>query len=183
MKDKKMFGEFILAIGEMFDKDISDVLRQLYWKALEPFTDKQCEKAFNTVILSSRFMPKPVDIIEAIRGNNTDRATSAWIDVLKTVRRVGTWESVKFADPVIHSVIESMGGWIRLGQTPETEIKWKQKEFERLYQVIQEREGTHPDHLPGVFEMENSAQGYVEHIPEPVLIGTQKEVKKIEVKP
>jgi hypothetical protein len=31
--------------------------------------------------------------------------------------------------------------------------------------------------------MENSAQGYVEHIPEPVLIGTQKEVKKIEVKP
>lgn len=183
MKNKKMFSQFIVTICEMFDKEISELLTAMYWKTLEPFTDKQCEKAFNTVILSSRFMPKPVDIIEAIRGNNTDRATSAWLDVLETVKKTGTYQSVKFSDPVIHSVIESMGGWIRLGQTPETEIKWKQKEFERLYQVIQEREGTHPDHLPGVFEMENSAQGYVEHIPEPVLIGTQKEVKKIEVKP
>lgn len=175
MKNQKLFKKFMAAIGELFDKEVTGVLSDVYWKALEPYTDQQCESAFNRVILSSRFMPKPVDIIEAIRGNNTDRATSAWIDVLKTVRRVGTWESVKFADPVIHACIEHMGGWTELGNMKIDDEKWKQKEFEKLYPIMEAR-GKFPEHLPGKFEIENSANGYLTG--ELVMIGFEEEKLK-----
>jgi hypothetical protein len=178
MKDKKMFGEFILAIGEMFDKDISDVLRQLYWKALEPFTDEQCKKAFNDVILSSRFFPKPIDIIEKIKGTQSNRATEAWIQTLTAIRRIGTYRSVKFSDPVIHAVIEFMSGWPEMGNILVDDEKWKQKEFERLYPIMEAR-GRCPEYLPGRIEVKNSAHGFLDHIPQPVAIGFE-DVKRIE---
>ena len=44
------------------------------------------------------------------------------------------------------------------------EVKWKQKEFERLYEVISgSRDGKHPEYLPGTFEMENFRNGYGEN--------------------
>lgn len=173
-----MFGEFILAIGEMFDKEISDVLRQLYWNSLEPFTDEQCKKAFNEIILSSRFFPKPVDIIEAIRGTQGNRATEAWIQTLNAIRRIGTYQSVKFDDPVIHAVIEHMGGWPEMGNMLVDEEKWKQKEFERLYPIMEAR-GNLPDYLPGREEISNTSKGYIEHITPPIMIGG-KECLRIE---
>lgn len=178
MKNKESFAKFILAIGEMFDKDISPILKDIYWKALEQFTDKQCMRAFNEVILSSRFFPKPVDIIEAIRGTQGNRATVAWTKTLDAVRRVGNYQSVQFDDPVIHSVIEVMGGWIQLGMMLIDDEKWKQKEFEKLYPVMEVR-GNHPEQLVGIVERDNSANGHLDHIPKVVQIGKFKEIKQI----
>ena len=177
MKNKKTFANFILAIGEMFDKDISQALRDIYWKALEPFSDAQCAKAFNAIILSSRFFPKPVDVIEAIRGTGETRAITAWGQVLKAIQAQGAYQSVKFSDPVIHSVVEFMEGWPKLCGTLTDELKWKQKEFERLYKTMEGR-GEHAEYLPGIMEIDNGAQGY--ETEGPVLIGFER--KQIETK-
>lgn len=177
MKNNKMFRQFMATIGELFEKEVTGILSDVYWRALEPYTDEQCEKAFNSVILSSRFMPKPVDIIEAIRGTQGDRATKAWIEVIRTIRRVGTYESVKFKDPVIHAVIEQMGGWPEMGNMLIDDEKWKQKEFEKLYPIMEAR-GRCPEYLPGMIEVENSARGFLDHIPQPVAIGFE-DVKMI----
>jgi len=176
MKDRKSFGKFMVVIGEMFDRETSDVLTELYWKALEPFTDEQCEKAFNQVVLSSRFFPKPVDIIESIRGTGGNRATEAWIKTLNAIRRVGTYQSVKFDDPVIHAVIEVMGGWDTMGSMLIDDEKWKQREFEKLYPIMEAR-GNCPQYLPGRVEISNAAKGYNSETP--ILIGF-KEAKQIE---
>ena len=41
MKNEKMFKEWMSLFGEMFDKEISDLLKTAYWKVFEPFSDEQ----------------------------------------------------------------------------------------------------------------------------------------------
>jgi hypothetical protein len=158
VNDKIKFKELLTVLCEIHDKKLSQTLADIYWESLSPFTDEQCEKAFKELILTNKFFPKPADFIEMLRGNKADRATEAWILVLNTVKRVGNYESVRFADPVIHSVLQVMGGWDHLAATMTIdEEKWKQKEFERLYQVMEKR-GNHPKYLPGTCEMQNGTQ-------------------------
>jgi len=180
MRDESKFKEYLTALCEIHDKQISPLLASLYWKVLEPFTDEECEKAFKALIYKSRFFPKPVEFVEIIKGTSSDQATSAWLEVLATVKRVGQYQSVMFSDPLIHSVIESMGGWVRLagGMKTDEEI-WKQKEFERLYNVLSKNpRDKMPSYLPGLCEIQNTANGY-DVRDEIVKIGNDKEVSKI----
>lgn len=159
MKDQVKFKEYIAALCELHNKSMSALLIDLYWKVLEPFTDDQCESAFKELIYSSRFFPKPIDFIETINGKQNNKATAAWIEVIDSIKRIGNYQSVKFSDTVIHSVIQAMGGWPGLCVMETDEVKWKQREFERLYEVISAQHGTHPDYLPGTHEMENFSKG------------------------
>jgi len=160
MKDEIKFKEYLAMLCELHDRTISKLLTDLYWKVLEPFDDEQCEAAFKELIYSSKFFPKPADFIEVLRGKRENHATEAWLEVIGVIAGIGNYQSVKFADPVIHSVINAMGGWPQLCMMEISEQKWKQKEFERLYEVISAREGNHPTYLPGTHEQENYKTGF-----------------------
>lgn len=163
MKNEIKFKEYMTMLCEVHDKILSDLMKDLYWKVLNSYSDEQCEDAFKKLIYESRFFPKPADFLEVLRGRKEDIATAAWLDVLGAVKKIGNYQSVKFADPVIHSVIQALGGWPQLCMMENSEVKWKQREFERLYEVIAARDGNHPEYLPGTFEMENFRNGYGEN--------------------
>jgi len=156
MKNEIKFKEYMTMLCELHDKILSDMMKDLYWKVLEPFNDEQCEDAFKELIYSTRFFPKPVDLIEILQGKKQDQATLAWLDVLGAVKAVGNYKSVKFSNPAIHSVINAMGGWPQLCMMESKDEKWKQKEFERLYEVMTLRGGKHPAYLPGTHENSNT---------------------------
>jgi hypothetical protein len=158
MTDEVKFKEYMTLLCELHDKILSDMMKDLYWKILEPFTNEQCEAAFKELIYSSRFFPKPADFKDILCGKIKNIATEKWIDVLSAVSRIGNYKSVKFSDSVIHSVINAMGGWPQLCTMTNDEVKWKEKEFERLYEVLSERGGKHPDYLPGSFETANTPE-------------------------
>lgn len=177
MKDQVKFKKYMATLCELHDRTLSKLLTDLYWKVLDPFTDQQCEAAFKEIIYSSRFFPKPADFIEVLQGSKKTRATEAWLEALETLKRIGNYESVKFADSVIHSVIMAMGGWPEFCMMGNNEVKWKQKEFERLYEVISgSRDGKHPDYLPGTSELQNAAGG---HDVEKNIVCVGFDVKKI----
>lgn len=160
MRNETKFKEYMATLCELHDRTLSKLLTDLYWKVLEPYTDEQCEEVFKELIYSNKFFPKPADIIEVIHGTKRNRATDAWLEVLESVKRIGNYQSVKFADIIIHSVVQAMGGWPELCMMGMDEVKWKQKEFERLYEVMAGRDGKHPDYLPGTCEMENFRTGH-----------------------
>jgi hypothetical protein len=166
----------MLALCEIHDRKFSTLLSDLYWKVLEPFTDEQCELVFKELLYSTRFFPKPVEFIEKIMGTQTNRATLAWLDVLEAVKRIGPYQSVKFPDLVIHGVIEAMGGWVQLGGMLTDEEKWKQREFERLYQILETSRGANQEYLPGIVEIDNAARGFHQAV-EPVLLGDAQDNK------
>ena len=160
MRDEIKFKEYMAMLCELHDKTLSKLLTDLYWKILKPYTNEQCEAAFKELIYSSKFFPKPADFKDILCGKIKNIATEKWLDVLRAVSVIGNYKSVRFADPVIHSVINAMGGWQQLCMMQKDEEKWKQKEFERLYEVISQRGGKHPEYLPGAHEMENARTGY-----------------------
>ena len=76
-----------------------------------------------------------------------------------------------FGDPIIHAVIQFMGGWPTTGDWLEDEMVWKQKEFERLYAVIKAR-GSDMIYLPGIIELQNGGA------PDVVTIGDGRKMIK-----
>jgi hypothetical protein len=160
MRDEIKFKEYLATLCELHDRTMSKLLTDLYWKVLEPFSDEECEEAFKLIIYDSKFFPKPADFREVILGKKANKATEAWLEVLGAVSKIGNYQSVKFDNPVIHSVINAMGGWPQLCMMEKTDEKWKQKEFERLYEIISARNGKHPEYLVGTHEQENFRTGY-----------------------
>jgi hypothetical protein len=83
--------------------------------------------------------------------------------VLKGIREAGYVRSVKFDDQIIHSVIHSLGGWVRLCQLPdETELKFYRIAFLKGYQSMKrlQLENRLPmvEYLPGTTEIENQTK-------------------------
>lgn len=180
MKDKNAFLMNMATISEVFDKQISDSLLEVYWRILEPFDDSECMAMFKRIVIELKFFPKPAEMINLIRGDAETRAVNAWLEAVHAVKRHGNYVSVKFSDPAIHSVIEAMGGWPQFALMSVNEEKWKQKEFERLYQVLAEnpRKGKHPEYLPGEHEIQNEAMG-IEYPPQIARIGFGERPKLI----
>lgn len=184
MKDYKRFCGMMNTLGEVFDKQMSKLLLEVYWKALAPFSDQEAEAAFSKAMVTCTFFPKPVELIEFISGSLSDRSLLAWEKFTKALAEVGVYQSVQFDDPVIHSVVELMGGWIQAGQWPKDELKWRQKEFERAYTTLQQRKDhPYPKELPGLLALENAAKGFLDHVPKPIEIGAHLEPQQIENKP
>ncbi|MBN2251061.1 MAG: hypothetical protein JW724_03185 [Candidatus Altiarchaeota archaeon] len=180
-RDAGKFAAIIVSLAEVFNdgKEPSKALIKLYWHALKGYTVEQVHKAAGDILRERVFpsLPKPAEIIEAIRGSQGDRAIRAWIDTLTAIRKVGSYKSVKFSDPVIHAVVEFMGGWPAMGEMRVDEEKWKQREFERLYACM-ESGGGYPEYLLGLIEKVNGSAG----AEPPVLIGFDANVRLIESK-
>ena len=161
MKDHELFLVNMATLSEVFDKQMSDTLLEVYWRILEPFDDSDCISIFKRIVVELKFFPKPAEFVTMLRGNGEDRSINAWMDAIGAVKRFGNYRSVKFADPAIHSVIQAMGGWPQFASMTIDEEKWRQREFERLYQVLADHpRGRHPDYLPGEHEIRNDANGH-----------------------
>jgi hypothetical protein len=73
-----------------------------------------------------------------------------------------------------NSTIEALGGWVKICAMPEEEFKWAEKDFLKIYPAFSGRSVKAPMKLIGIFEQQNSARGFFDHIPEPVYIGDKK---------
>lgn len=175
-KDKKEFATLMMSLAEVFDsgKPAGPIKTEIYFKALEEYPiDKVIGAVSDTIRLRVfNSFPKPAEIIEAITGHAEERSLLAWQKVDRAVREVGPYASVKFDDPVIHSVVKFFGGWEKFCGGLESEWKWKQKDFERIYAILAKRDGIYPDYLPGITESHNKGK-FDDFVPRPVLIGEQ----------
>lgn len=142
MKNEIMFSEYMTGLGEIFDKKITDVLKNLYWKALEPFTDDQCKKAFNRVMAKSKWFPKPADLIEAIEADKPQIESVALVQANNIVAHLQQWGSTKWPaldDTITHHLMTRRWKYdIWAKDVLESELKWWVKEFVRAYLAYSE---------------------------------------------
>lgn len=161
MDNSIIFMEFMTALGEIHNKTLSDITKDIYWKALKPYSDMQCEKAFNLSISTFKFFPKPAELVELIQnegGSLEDVAVVQAGIVLEKIKRVGGYASIQFDDPVTNAVIQTgFGGWPKLcGELLSDQEKWFLKDFARIYQAYSRQGIKQIEHLPGRIEVENS---------------------------
>lgn len=168
--DFQKFKEGIEGVHSFYNKELSGFALDVWWNALKAYDLSAVIDSFNRHLMnpdSGQWLPKPADIVKMFGGRTQDRAMQAWSKVDRSIRCVGTWESVAFDDPLIHRVIHEMGGWIGLGQKSEDEWPFVAKEFETRYRGYAMRSET-PDYPPiliGISEAHNSEKGLKTDLP------------------
>lgn len=180
--DKKMFASIMYPLGKIYDLALEDkYIMRVWFEALSDLSIEEVGKAVSAYLKSPDFgtyKPKPADIIKMIQGTSLDKSFQAWSKVESAARRVGSYQTVVFDDPIIHRVIEDMGGWVDLCQKNESELPFVAKEFTARYKGFSVRGEmpVHPTRLYGLTDRVNSSDGYTEDV-DPVLIGDHDKAK------
>ncbi len=160
--DKKLFLQSLNSLESAFDEKVSEDRAKIYWDILKGYSDREIKKSVIRSIRELKFFPKVSEIIEMIEGNIEDEAEVAWLILKEKIERYDGYISVSFPDsPAIGSVVEALGGWIKMCDTTIEEEKWIKKEFIKLYPIMKRR-SNHPEKLLGIFELENNQKGYSE---------------------
>jgi hypothetical protein len=68
--------------------------------------------------------------------DNTSQSRRVVIDA---IRRVGSYNTPTFKDPLIGACVSSLGGWISLCGSTTDQLTWKGKEFCKMYTDYKDR--------------------------------------------
>lgn len=182
-QDRRAFYAMMTGLFEMYGRRASPELLEIYFGALKAYGLADLQHAANHHALdpdAGQFMPKPADFVRHIDGSKETRAMRAWTCVERAVRQVGPYASVVFDDPISHRVIEDMGGWIDLCNTPnEKDLEFRANEFGKRYQgyVLQGGVAEYPAQLIG--HEEADCNRYQKPAPLPRLIGDPQKAKQV----
>ena len=180
--DRPAFAKMMVALGEYYEREISDGLISMYWQGLEHYDIFSVREALNRHMQnpdSGQWMPKIADIAKMLAGTSQDSALQAWAKVDKAVRHVGTYSDVAFDDPLIHRVIHDMGGWIALGMKRDDEWPFVAREFENRYRGhrMRSERPEYPGVLIGLTNAHNMKAGFQQ---EPArLIGNPEQAGRV----
>ena len=180
--DKQRFAKAVAALHEYYGKPVSEAVVELYWQGLYQYTNDQLETAVMRHIQNpdnGQWMPKVSDLVKMMAGSTQDAALTAWNKVERAISGVGTHRSVAFDDPIIHVVLEDLGGWIDLGQVPEKELPFVRKRFEDIYRSYKARQEIppHRPYLIGKSEAQNNNAGFKSDPPK--LVGNPEMAKAV----
>lgn len=179
--DLARFAALLAGIGELYGKSLSEQWVDLYWRALESFEFEAVQSALQVHVTHpdvGQYFPKPADIVRGIVGSSQMQALQAWTQVEHAIRKVGAYQSLVFDDPLIHAVLEDMGGWIRLCSMTLSEMPFRANEFQQRYRgYVTKKPNRHPAYLCGITERENAKNGYA--TPAPWFIGETDKAKHV----
>lgn len=169
---------FIAEIGrmaEVYRQEVSEAVIALYADVLGAYSLEDCLQAMRHHLRDperGQFFPKPADLVRVIEGEAETRALRAWTRAELAVWDVGQYQSVDFADPVLHRVIADMGGWPEFCAWPDEDRPYRRREFLSRYRgFLASREKLKGSgYLPGLHEADNRFRGHEAFVPEPVVI-------------
>ncbi len=170
---KSTLAKLLLPLGEVFQREISPALLEIYWQTLKNYPDALVMKALSSLLKTSKFFPKPAEIIECIEGSPDEKSLIAWNTLMEAIRLHGSYSSVKFVDKVLSKVVEDLGGWVKLCSTNLRDLDNLRSLFIKYYKLYstykQGIEG--PEVHAGLIELENRRSGFLEDIPEAEVVG------------
>jgi hypothetical protein len=165
LDEKRRFANLMTALADYYEKSLSKGVLALYWEGLRQYDYEAIEKAAwaHTQLPdeAGRWMPKVSDLNKMLAGRTSDQGQIAWSKVDRAVRTVGPYEDVAFDDPLVHRVIQEMGGWVHLCGKDEKEWPFTAKEFITRYQAYK-MTGETPEHAPyltGIASSHNQHSG------------------------
>lgn len=181
---KRSFAELFTALADYYGAEISQASLRLYWEGLKAYDYNAIEKAAwaHTQLPdeAGRWMPKVSDLNKMLIGRTSDQSQIAWSKVDRAVRTVGPYADVAFDDPIIHRVVQDMGGWVCVCSKEEKEWPFVAKEFCTRYQAFRMTGDTpeHPRYLIGMANANNTHAGQ-QHKLEVRLLGNTDKARQI----
>ena len=170
--EKQEFGQRLTNVMAYYGKDASDFLLDAWWSSCQGVSFEEVRKAINTHIRNSEYAPKVSDVVKALHGTTTDRATIAWGKVLGAMGSVGAYTDVVFDDAAIHAAIVDCGGWTKICRGDLKELSYLQHRFCQAHKTYTERgDFEYPRQLGGDRSSDSEYLKYGRPLPKPALVG------------
>lgn len=137
-KDRARFVRLITDVLAFYRHDVSEFAVSVWWEACKAFDFEQVSKALTAHAMDperGQFAPKPADLVRQLAGTPTDRAVVAWAKVYQAMGSIGAYRDVVFDDPIIHAVVEELGGWPAVCRTKVEELSYLQHRFCEAYRA------------------------------------------------
>ena len=181
-KDERFLAAFMSVWSIHKSGEPSEIVLNAYIKSLEEYDIDEIEQAFGYAISDLQWFPKPVELrgfLEHGAGDIEDIALVEADKVVVAIRSEGRYKSVTFDDPVTMAVInQGWGGWIKVCEMREDEIKWFRKDFAKIYKAYSNQGIKQYGHLIG-FHEDHNLERFPERVSQPVLIGDEKKALKV----
>lgn len=180
--DRKAFAEALGDVYALYRADLSPGVMRIWWAALQAYDLPAVREALGRHAVNpdtGQFLPKPADVVKMLGGSTLDAAMVAWSKVESAVQRCGAYATVAFDDPLIHRVLDEMGGWVQVCKGTMKEWPFTQREFENRYRAHRVRSVVppYPPVLLGLIDGENMGRGYP---PGPVaLLGDEARARQV----
>ena len=133
--DKARFAGALLATAEVYGREVSAGLAELYFRDLAAYPVEEVLDALTRHRrdpVRGQFFPKPADLIAQLTADNAAQALSAWSEVRTLAANCRAAHS---GDPVTEQVVADMGGWMRFGFARERDWPFVQREFIERYEA------------------------------------------------
>ncbi|MDL2272834.1 DUF6475 domain-containing protein [Desulfovibrio sp. OttesenSCG-928-I05] len=183
--DFDRFDALIQGVADCYGQTLTAPGIVMRFKMLEQFEFAEVEKAALSIMATRKYtsMPTPADFLEHLGGGSMeDRAEVEAGKVLQAIGRHGGYASVVFDDPTTQAVIvQAYGGWAQMCAEcgVEESEKWFRHNFTKTWAAYK-RQGVQVfGVLAGIFEIQNSANGFLEHIPQPKLVGNTEKAQAV----
>lgn len=158
--NKKEFATLYYSMGEYYEKTVSTDLLLMFFSDLIQFSIEEVKEGARLHRRDSKhgsFFPKPPDIIRHINTgeiSQEDKAMLAWSQVIREIRRTGSYGTLKLDDKQALAAVKALGSWQQLCNSTETEMTWKKKEFMNIYETYEKTPlDMLPNSMPGRFDL------------------------------
>ncbi len=180
-KDYKSFMTLMGIMAEAFSLKVSENKVEIYFKFLKDLSLEDIKVNVDNLIKTRVYTSFPS--VAEIRGETSsgageDAAQGAFLTLWNAIKNSIGYQSAEFDDPIVHSVVECLGGLPFICENWFLEdFQWRQREFVQLYKQFSKQK-KHPGYLPGIHEIGNLATGYP--VKQPKIIRSQRAIEKEE---
>lgn len=150
-QDGARFAALITGLGELYGREPSEALLELYWRALADRSIEELERAASLHVRTEAHFPKPAELLRNEDKASADlRALEAWNVTQRAVADVGSYQTPTFDDPLTQRAVRLLGGWRSFCRPSESE-HWQQKRFVEVYRdlLAEERRAALPEATDG----------------------------------
>lgn len=158
-QERARFLEGMAGLCELHGKEPTKAMTKMYFFALGQYDIDAVIQAMAKALGTSKFFPKPVELIELIKGKMEHRAEVEALKVLEAIQEVGRSKAVVFDDSVTAAVVaRGFGGWFKLSSSHRVaNDTWFIKDFCQRYVAFTEQGVEHMGALAGEYGTENIA--------------------------
>lgn len=134
--DKELFGEYLTALAEYYNRKLLPPIVKAWYKAVgSQLTTEQFIEAFEATIFAEKYMPTPKSFLEAVASKLEPLAHKEWETCLAAACR-GDREAVSGLSEAGKIALRDVGGIHGLGQTLEVDQPRMQKKFIDVWKSV-----------------------------------------------
>lgn len=134
MLNYKKFKSGLSLLEQNYDRTLTDAIEKIWFQYLdEHLTDEEFLTAVKHVIIHSRFMPTPAELVEHIHGSKEAQALQEWQLVLKASARGGAQEQLAYLSDRGRVALQAIGGLHAVGAAEDFQRQRMEKSFVTVF--------------------------------------------------